>query len=92
MAAVWIVSVDNPGAPIDAGHIEALSRCEPRRLAALGASYLKSTRVYRKTGRPFFIDKMPNNWLLAPMIRLILPNAKIIDARRGAMACCFSNF
>ncbi len=79
-------------APIDAGHIEALSRCEPRRLAALGASYLKSTRVYRKTGRPFFIDKMPNNWLLAPMIRLILPNAKIIDARRGAMACCFSNF
>ena len=78
--------------PVDAGHVDALLRCEPHQLAALGASYTKSTRLYRKTGRPFFIDKMPNNWAFVPMIRLILPNAKIVDARRGAMACCFSNF
>ena len=78
--------------PIDAGHIDALFRCEPRQLATLGAAYLKSTRVYRKTGRSLFIDKMPNNWAFVPMIRLILPNARIVDARRGAMACCFSNF
>jgi len=77
---------------VDAGHIDALARCEQQELAALGAAYLKSTRVYRKTGRPLFIDKMPNNWLFVPMIHLVLPNAKIVDARRGAMACCFSNF
>jgi len=74
------------------GFVDALARCEPRQLAMLGAQYLSATRVYRKTGRPLFIDKMPNNWVFVPMIRLILPNAKIVDARRGAMACCFSNF
>jgi tetratricopeptide (TPR) repeat protein len=74
------------------GFIDALARCEPQQLATLGAQYLKATRVYRKTSRPLFIDKMPNNWAFVPMIRLILPNAKIVDARRSAMACCFSNF
>jgi tetratricopeptide (TPR) repeat protein len=77
---------------VNVGFIDALARCEPPQLAMLGARYLKATRVYRKTSRPLFIDKMPNNWAFVPMIRLILPNAKIIDARRGAMACCFSNF
>jgi Flp pilus assembly protein TadD len=77
---------------LSAGFVDGLARCEPDQLAMLGAQYLKATRVYRKTGRPLFIDKMPNNWLFVPMIRLILPNAKIVDARRGAMACCFSNF
>ncbi len=78
--------------PINARHVEALSGCTPEKLAELGAGYLKATRVYRKTARPLFIDKMPNNWLYVPLIRLVLPNAKIIDTRRGAMACCFSNF
>jgi Flp pilus assembly protein TadD len=77
---------------IDAGLVEALLKLPPAQLAALGASYLKATRVYRKTTRPLFIDKMPNNWVFVPLIRLILPNAKIVDTRRGAMACCFSNF
>jgi Flp pilus assembly protein TadD len=77
---------------LNAGFVDALARCEPQQLAMLGAQYLKATRVYRKTSRPLFIDKMPNNWAFVPMIRLILPNAKIVDARRGAMACCFSNF
>jgi tetratricopeptide (TPR) repeat protein len=59
--------------------------------ARLGAQYLKDTRVYRG-GKPRFIDKMPNNFRHLGLLHLILPNARIIDARRSAMACCFSNF
>ncbi|MFM9852720.1 MAG: tetratricopeptide repeat-containing sulfotransferase family protein [Sphingomonadaceae bacterium] len=58
--------------------------------AAFGARYLADTRVYR-TNKRFFIDKMPNNFRHIGLIHLILPNAKIIDARREPMACCFSN-
>jgi tetratricopeptide (TPR) repeat protein len=59
----------------------------------LGERYLADTRVYRtgKTGAPFFIDKMPNNFRHLSLIHLMLPNARIIDARREPMACCFSN-
>lgn len=56
-----------------------------------GERYIEDTRVYRDSA-PFFIDKMPNNFLHIGLIRLILPNAKIIDARRHPMACCFSGF
>ena len=58
----------------------------------LGEEYLKRASVQRRTDRPFFIDKMPNNWLYVPFIQLILPKAKIIDARRHPLGCCFSNF
>jgi tetratricopeptide (TPR) repeat protein len=58
----------------------------------LGEEYLERTQVYRRTGKPFFIDKMPNNWEYAGLIRLMLPNAKIIDARRHPMAGCFGAF
>jgi tetratricopeptide (TPR) repeat protein len=58
---------------------------------ALGARYLADTRDYR-SGKPFFIDKMPNNFRHIGLIHLMLPNARIIDARREPMACCFSNF
>jgi len=57
----------------------------------LGEEYLAGTRAYR-TGKPFFIDKMPNNFRHVGLIHLMLPNARIIDARREPMACCFSNF
>jgi tetratricopeptide (TPR) repeat protein len=60
-------------------------------LEALGAEYLERTRIHR-TGAPHFIDKMPNNFAHIGLIQLILPNAKIIDARRHPMACCFSGF
>jgi tetratricopeptide (TPR) repeat protein len=56
----------------------------------LGEQYLAETRVYR-SGKPFFIDKMPNNFRHLGLIHLMLPNARIIDARREPMACCFSN-
>ena len=58
----------------------------------LGEEYLKRAGVQRRTDRPFFIDKLPNNWLFVPFIQLILPNAKIIDARRHPLGCCLSNF
>ena len=56
----------------------------------MGEKYLYDTRIYR-TGKPFFIDKMPNNFRHIGLIHLMLPNAKIIDARREPMACCFGN-
>ena len=59
---------------------------------ALGEEYLKQAGVQRRTDRPFFIDKLPNNWLYVPFIQLVLPNARIIDARRHPLGCCFSNF
>src|SRR5260370_5533570 len=57
----------------------------------LGEKYLSDTKVYRK-GKPFFIDKMPNNFRHRRLIHLILPNAKIIDACRDPLACCFGNY
>jgi len=60
----------------------------------MGEQYLGGTLVYRQAGadaRPFFIDKMPNNFRHVGLIHLILPNARIIDARREPLACCFSN-
>jgi tetratricopeptide (TPR) repeat protein len=57
-----------------------------------GEEYLKRAGVQRRTDRPFFIDKLPNNWFFVPYILMILPNAKIIDARRHPLGCCFSNF
>lgn len=62
------------------------------RLAELGEEFLKRSRIQRKTARPFFIDKLPNNWMHVVFIMLILPGAKIIDARRHPLGCCFSNF
>ena len=56
----------------------------------LGEKYLTDTQVYR-SGKPMFIDKMPNNFRHIGLIHLMLPNARIIDARREPMSCCFSN-
>jgi tetratricopeptide (TPR) repeat protein len=73
-------------------YLDALAALDPGELAALGAEYLERTRIQRKTDRPYFIDKMPNNWAHAGLIRLILPKAKIVDARRHPLDCCLSNF
>ncbi|MBS0226904.1 MAG: sulfotransferase [Proteobacteria bacterium] len=69
-----------------------LSSLDRDDVAELGHQYLERTRVQRKDGAPFFIDKMPNNWLHVGMIHLMLPNARIIDARRHPLACGFSGF
>ena len=71
------------------GGVAALT---PEQRAELGRQYLERTQIQRKTGKPFFIDKLPNNWLHTGFIHLILPNATIIDARRNPLSCCFSNF
>jgi tetratricopeptide (TPR) repeat protein len=73
-------------------YTEVLASLEGPKLRQLGERFIEQTRVYRKTDRPHFIDKMPNNFLHIGMIHLVLPNAKIIDARRHPLACCFSNY
>ncbi|HET6535784.1 MAG TPA: sulfotransferase, partial [Sphingomicrobium sp.] len=69
----------------------ALGLSEEQRRKA-GEDYLRRASVQRRSDKPFFIDKLPNNWLFVPFIQLVLPKAKIIDARRHPLACCLSNF
>ncbi|HVS75708.1 MAG TPA: sulfotransferase, partial [Steroidobacteraceae bacterium] len=71
---------------------QVLTRMTPADFRRLGEQYLRDTRAYRALGRPRFIDKMPNNFRHIGLIHLMLPNARIIDARREPMACCFGNF
>ena len=68
-----------------------LADLSPQQLTELGQEYMQRTRVQRGDAA-YFTDKSPNNFNHIGMISLILPNAKIIDARRNPMACCFSNF
>jgi len=71
---------------------EHMRRMSADELRALGEDYLERTRVYRLTDKPFFTDKMPANWIYVGVIRMILPNARIVDVRRHPLACCFSNW
>jgi len=82
----WVQKKDDDSYP------EVVAELSAERFRELGEEYLQRTRIHRKLGRPFFIDKMPNNFLHAGFIHLILPNAKIIDTRRHPMGCCFSCF
>lgn len=68
-----------------------LAELSAEQLAILGEEYIRDTRIHR-LGAPFFIDKMPNNFRHIGLIKLMLPNAKVIDARRDPMSCCFSGF
>ena len=76
--------MDNPRYP------GALAQLTPEDFLRMGEKYLSDTRFYR-TDKPYFIDKMPNNFRHLGLIHLMLPNARIIDARREPMACCFGN-
>jgi tetratricopeptide (TPR) repeat protein len=76
----------------EATYPEVVETLPPHRFKELGEEYLARTRIHRKLGRPFFIDKMPNNFLHTGFIHLILPNAKIIDTRRHPLGCSFSCF
>ncbi|HEX5650476.1 MAG TPA: sulfotransferase [Steroidobacteraceae bacterium] len=71
---------------------EVLESMSADELRALGERYLQQTRVQRKTAAPYFIDKLPNNWAHIGLIHLMLPNARIVDARRHPLSCCFSGF
>ena len=78
--------------PETTSYHDIVAAMDPGEFRALGRRYLDTSRVQRKLGRRFFIDKMPNNFAHVGLVRLILPNAKIVDARRHPLACCFSNF
>jgi len=71
---------------------EILATLDGDAFCRLGTEYLEHTQIQRKLGRPHFIDKMPNNFAHVGLIHLILPNARIIDARRHPLGCCFSVF
>ena len=71
---------------------EALASLDADALRGLGERYLTQTRPQRRRGTPFFVDKMPNNFLHVGLIHLALPNAKIVDARRHPLGCCFSAY
>ncbi|PCD02083.1 hypothetical protein COC42_11410 [Sphingomonas spermidinifaciens] len=79
--------VDEGEFPDFAAMAASLTLADRRRL---GEEYLDRTRIYRKSDKPRFVDKMPNNWQHVGLIRLILPNAGIVDARRHPLGCCFS--
>jgi hypothetical protein len=74
------------------GPFQELHRLDGAEIRKIGEEYLERARAFRLTDRPYFIDKLPANWMHLGLIRLALPNAKIIDARRHPMACGFSNF
>lgn len=76
----------------ESGYPAILADLTAEQCREFGEAYIRDTRAYRSTGKAFFIDKMPNNFRHIALLHLILPNAKIIDARREPMDCCFSNF
>jgi tetratricopeptide (TPR) repeat protein len=76
----------------DSPYIDKLASLDRAELTKLGQSYIWSSGLRRTTERPFFTDKMPNNWLHIGLIMAILPNAAIIDARRHPLDCGLSNF
>lgn len=89
-------TMELPDLPRLAGAIrtypESLATLSAADLRALGARYLATTRIQRKTDRPFFIDKLPANFMFVGLIRLILPNARIVDVRRHPLGCGVSLF
>lgn len=70
---------------------QLLAELEPRHFSQLGDRYLQMAQMHRVEGTPHFIDKMPNNFPCVGFIHAILPNAKIIDARRNPLDACVGN-
>ncbi|MDB2668718.1 sulfotransferase [Alphaproteobacteria bacterium] len=76
---------------VEVAYPQVLHDLSAEQLQQFGREFIEDTQMHRQ-GAPFFIDKMPNNFRHIGLIQLILPNAKIIDARRDPMDCCFSGF
>lgn len=74
------------------GPFQEMAELDGAAIRSIGEEYMERTRAFRMTDRPYFVDKLPANWMHLGLIRLALPNAKIIEARRHPMACGFSNF
>jgi tetratricopeptide (TPR) repeat protein len=75
----------------NSGYPNVVNEIDNEYFARFGKQFIEDTRCYRQ-GAAFFIDKMPNNFMHIGLIKAILPNAKIIDARRDPIACCFSGY
>jgi tetratricopeptide (TPR) repeat protein len=88
--ALELGAIERPGQP--PAYPQSVARLTREDLAALGERYLQQTLPNRRLGRPRFIDKMPSNFSHIGLIQLMFPNARIIDARRSPLACCFANF
>jgi tetratricopeptide (TPR) repeat protein len=88
--ALELGALERPGQP--PAYPASVAQLDRAQLTALGERYLAQTRPHRVLGRPRFVDKMPANFNHVGLIHLLLPNAKIIDARRSPLACCFANF
>ena len=73
------------------GYPDNLLKLNQSSFDELGKKYIDETK-WARSSKPFFIDKMPNNFFHIGLIKLILPKAKIIDARRNPMDACFSCF
>ena len=91
MMHIW-VELDHAAQAAGRTVWEQIVSLQPAQLQDMGADYLERSRPFRMTDRPLFVDKRPANWMYVGLIKLILPNATIIDARRHPMACGFSNF
>lgn len=91
-AADQAAAARGDNAPPGTHYPDMLKGLDPAVFRELGAEFMERTRIHRKLARPFFIDKLPNNFMQLGLIHLILPNAKVIDVRRHPMACCFSGF
>ncbi len=89
--AGWLAGGKDAGFE-DSGYLNRLKALPREELRKLGQGYIWGTRLRRQTQKPFFVDKMPNNWMHLGLILTILPNARIIDARRNPMACGLSLF
>ncbi|HNP35358.1 MAG TPA: sulfotransferase [Woeseiaceae bacterium] len=75
----------------EANYPAILTQLTAEHFQKLADTYIKDTAIHRQ-GAPHFVDKMPNNFMHIGLIHLMFPNAKVIDARRHPMACCFSGF
>lgn len=75
-----------------ASHLAAIAALSPDDRRALGEQYCALAQVHRREDSALFIDKLPNNWMHVGLIRLILPQAKVIDVRRHPLGCGFSIF
>ena len=86
-----IIMEINKQQPHGESYPEALQYFSADELTQLGGQYLESTLRHR-TGKPFFTDKMPNNFPSVGLLQLILPNAKIVNARRHPLDSCMGSY
>ena len=82
----------NRNRPDGVNYPEAVRELAPENFAVLGEDYIRYAQLHRTEGKPFFVDKMPNNFPTTGFLHLILPDAKIIDARRHPLDACVGNF